>query len=163
MTGPGWFTVVTALVAALRATSGYRDPVTDSVSIPVYDGPTATSDPSRSIIVVGSDGETGEAGVATSGWRTLGVGQAAQDETGEINVWCVAAAESDELTSLATARAALASMLADVGHAAAALSVGTVTEAHMGAVVYRQSRGETGPTAEAVARIMYTVDLDPWS
>ena len=106
-----WGEVVDALVATMRATSGYRSPTSTSSGITVYDGPEVllSGEPAGSFLVIGSTKEVSGADYAgRSGQTSATFGNRSRDEAGTIV--CQAVAQSGDVDVKAVRDAALAVM-----------------------------------------------------
>ena len=112
-----WAAVVDALVTAMRATSGYRAPTTDSTSIPVYDSLewATTGDIPGSYMVVAWPGDPDDGGWSAAGTTSQDFGPMGtnrpRDESGEVVVRIVA--QTGDMPP-ATARSAAQTMLGDL-------------------------------------------------
>lgn len=154
---------VDALVAGLRAETGYGDPAS-TTGVPVFDGPAPTGLSVPQFVVVGDDGD-GNLGDETIDWHTLGPTPDRRVE-GTVNVLACSWGGTDALTAAGTKRGEVAAALGaleKVAHALETLPSSVSIEAHLSDVTWSYSATEAGMVCQAVARVGFTAILTSWS
>lgn len=155
---------VDALVAGLRAETGYGAPSTAGV-VPVFDGPAPTGLSVPVFVVVGDDGD-GNLGEETVEWHTLGP-TPDRRVTGSVSVLLAAWGGTDDALAAAGAKraqvAAALGALEKVAHALETLPSSVSIEAHLSDVSWSYAATEAGMVCQAVARVGFTAILTSWS
>jgi len=155
---------IDALVAGLRAETGYGAPGTDSI-IPVFDGPAPTGLAAPKFIVVGDDGD-GNTGTETAEWHTLGP-EPQRSVDGSVFVLLASWGGTDDAyTAAGVKRGEVASLLAaleKVAHSLEVLPSSVSIEAHYEGAEFSYQATEAGMACQAVARVAYRAILTSWS
>jgi hypothetical protein len=109
--------VVDALVSAMRAVAGYRDPAETDGETPVFDGPAVglSGDHAVSWLAIGATDDPGSPGtVAVVRQETTAVGRVRREES--VDISCVAGAQSGDVAAvtMSSLRTAVMGIVSDV-------------------------------------------------
>jgi hypothetical protein len=153
---PGLFKILDLTVAALRATTGYGNPITGS-GIPVFDGPIVGMDAPATYVAIGWN-PSGDSGTLRTAAAHMGA-RADLLEEGEFDVTCVAVTGANDA---ATPRATVRQLIADVTAAVYGLSDASFAGywAEVGGLDLRQDMSQAGTTVEAAVKISYRLQMN---